>query len=187
LNKIIVPGATYIPMKSSTNQPQFKPTLGSSSQAVRPEVSSSLNDMLSTNDYAVIRLSDFRDGAIALENGDEIHVPRKETLVYVSGSVKTPGGYPFSPGKGVDHYISLAKGYSARADKPNIMVMTHYKGITQLRDAGKVEEGDVIVVPVSTENKRFSTVYLPLIQVILTALSLTITAIVAINQANQAN
>jgi polysaccharide export outer membrane protein len=183
-NKIIVPGASYIPSKISANQTQFKPTLGSSSQVVRPEISSSLNDLLSTNDYAVIRLSDFRNGAITLENGDEIHVPRKENLVYVSGSVKNPGGFPFTQGKDVSHYIGLAKGYSAKADKPNLMVMTHYKGITQLKDGDRIEEGDVIVVPASIENKRFSTVYLPLIQVILTAVSLTITAVVLINQAN---
>lgn len=184
-NKIITPGASYLPTKASATQSQFKPTLGSASQVVRPEISSSLFDMLSTNDYTVIRLSDFHDGTIALENGDELHVPRKETMVYVSGAVKTPGGYPYTPGQDVDHYVSLAKGYSDKADKRNIMVMTHYKGISQLRDAGLVEQGDVIVVPVSIESKRFSTVYLPLIQVVLTVFSLGLTAIVVINQANQ--
>ena len=182
-NKIIVPGATYIQAKTTAPQTHYKPTLGSSSQLVRPEVTSSLNDLLSTNDYAVVRLSDFPNGDLTLENGDELHVPRKENLVYVSGSVKNPGGFPFTQGKSISHYIDLANGYTSKADKPNMMVMTHYKGITQLRDADRIEEGDVIVVPASIENKRLSTVYLPLIQVMLTILSLTIT-IVAINKTN---
>lgn len=184
-NKIILPGATYIQTSTTSPQTQHKPTLGSSSQIVRPEVAASLNDLLSTNDYAVIRLSDLPNGTVTLENGDEVHVPRIENMVYVSGSVKSPGGFPFTPGKDIYHYIGLAKGYAEKADKHNQMVMTHYKGITQLKDSEQIEEGDVIVVPASIEHKRFSNVYLPLIQVILTALSLTISSIVAINQATQ--
>jgi polysaccharide biosynthesis/export protein len=180
-NKIILPGATYLQSKNANPVNTFKASLGSTSQMVRPEINSSLNDLISTNDYAVIRLSDFPGGTVPLESGDEIHVPRKENVVYVSGYVRNPGAYPSTPGKGVSHYVDLAGGYSGKADRPNQIVMTHYKGITRLREGNSVEEGDVIVVPASIENKRLSTVYLPLFQTLVTILSLAIT-IVAINK-----
>ncbi len=177
-NKIIQPGASYLPAKNNGSAQSIKSGIGGTTQAVRPEINSSLSDLISNNDYAVIRLSEFGKGSVTLESGDELHVPRKETLVYVSGYVKNPGAYPYTPGESASHYIDLAKGYSNKADKPNQLVMTHYKGITQLRDTDHVDEGDVIVVPASIENKRLTTVYLPVFQTLVSILSLAITVAV---------
>jgi protein involved in polysaccharide export with SLBB domain len=179
-NKIISPVASYIPPKSPNSTLASRLTF-SSSQMVRPEINSSLNDMVAFGDQAVIRLSGSLGRNVPLENGDEVHVPRKESFVYVSGFVKNPGGYPYSPGKDISFYINLAKGYSPKADKFNRVVMTHYKGITQFKDDKVIDEGDVILIPAAVENKRFSSVYLPVIQTMATILSLAIT-IVAINQ-----
>jgi protein involved in polysaccharide export with SLBB domain len=174
-DKLVPPGMAYLPPKANALAPPR--WTSTSSAAVRPEINASLNDMIGSGDFAVISLESNPPSAVKLESGDEIHVPRKEEFVYVSGNVGSPGAYPFKAGEPLYHYIALAKGYTSLADKPNIVVMRYYKGIAQLRDPGSIEEGDVIVVPASVENKRVTTVYLPLVQTLATIASLALTYI----------
>ncbi|MBW8886721.1 MAG: SLBB domain-containing protein [Fibrobacteres bacterium] len=174
-NKLMPPGTAYLPSKANALAPPR--WASASSAAVRPEINASLNDMIGTGDFAVISLESNPPSAVKLEGGDEIHVPRKEEFVYVSGNVRSPGAYPFKGGEPLLHYISLAKGYTSLADKPNIVVMRYYNGIAQLRSPESIEEGDVIVVPASVENKRVTTVYLPLVQTLATIASLALTYI----------
>jgi protein involved in polysaccharide export with SLBB domain len=172
--KLIPPGATYLPSgaNSAPLAPRY-PTSGS--PIVRPEISASLTDVAVNGDYAVIRFDELPPDSVKLENGDELHIPRKEDFVYISGYVRSPGAYPYRDGEGLSHYIGLADGYTPKADKANVVVMRYYNGIAQVRDAESIEEGDVIVVPASVEFKRMTSVYLPLVQTMAAIASLVLT------------
>jgi protein involved in polysaccharide export with SLBB domain len=156
------------PMQTGLRSPQIF------AYGVRPEINASLNDLMATNDYAVLRLGEHPE-SVRLENGDEIHVPRREYSVYVSGQVKNPGAYPYFEGGDADHYVNMAGGLSGKADRKNLVVMTRYNEITQFRDGSRVDQGDVVVVPASVENKQFTTIYLPVTQAFISVLGLVIT------------
>lgn len=143
--------------------------------SVRPEINSGLNHMSFSNDFTVLRFSD-NDSGIMLEPDDEIVVPKKEYSVYVSGSVRRPGAYPYEAGCTKDHYIRLAGGYSSKADRTNSVVVTYYGSVRQVKETGVLEEGDVIVVPDSQQYKFLTLVAIP----ILSAIAVTISTILAI-------
>jgi polysaccharide biosynthesis/export protein len=145
-----------------------------STNFVRPEVGSAISQMASSSDYAIFPVeSDGQEPM--LDPGDEIVVPKIETMVYVSGSVRIPGAYPFNAGKGPDYYVNKAGGYTTKSDRDNVFVMMRYADISQIKDNNKVQEGDIIVVPESTQYKYFSTIIYPIIMIVLTAISTTVT------------
>ena len=68
-------------------------------------------------------------------------------LFYVSGEVRKPGGYGYRDGLTVQKAVSLAGGFSERADRDGITI-TH-EGSTTPTDAGltdRIRPGDVINV-----------------------------------------
>ncbi|HED17708.1 MAG TPA: polysaccharide export protein [Gammaproteobacteria bacterium] len=68
---------------------------------------------------------------------------------YVNGWVKNPGGYPFQPGMTVRKAITLAGGFSERADRKNIVVIpgkTPDVAPSQITLSDLVAPGDVITV-----------------------------------------
>jgi protein involved in polysaccharide export with SLBB domain len=155
-------------LKSTTTPPV-------SDNSVRPEINAGFLRMNSSNDFSILRFSDNKDG-ILLEPDDEVVIPKKEYCVYVSGSVRHPGAYPFSAGGSKDHYIGLAGGYSSKADRKNSCVVTYYGTVMQVKENGALEEGDVIVVPDSQEFKFLTLVFIP----ILSAIAITISTILAL-------
>lgn len=146
----------------------------SSLQSVRPEVSSSVHDLLNSGDFTLVSASG-KSGISVLEDGDEIHIPRKENCIYVSGNVRVPGAYPYEAGKDYDHYIEEAKGYTGKADTKNMYVLASYKGVTQIKDRTDLSPGDIIVVPAAVEYKRWTNVFLPIIMIVPSVLSLIVT------------
>ncbi|HUI91453.1 MAG TPA: SLBB domain-containing protein [Chitinivibrionales bacterium] len=143
--------------------------------SVRPEINAGYFHMNLSGDYSIIRLRDCKNGLL-LEANDEIVVPQKEYCVYVSGSVCHPGAYAFAAGKGRDYYIGQAGGYSSRADRSNVFVVTYYESLAQQKENGELEEGDVIVVPDSQQYKFLSMVFIP----ILSAIAITLSTILAL-------
>jgi protein involved in polysaccharide export with SLBB domain len=143
--------------------------------SVRPEINSGFLRMNSTNDFSILKFSDHNNG-IVLEDGDEVVVPKKEYCVYVSGSVRHPGAYDFVPGKNPGYFIGLAGGYSSKADRPNMFVVTYYGVVVQVKENGALEEGDVIVVPDSQQYKFLAMVFIP----ILSAIAITVSTILAL-------
>jgi polysaccharide biosynthesis/export protein len=139
---------------------------------IRPEMSFSLNMMVSTKDFSVIDIN--KTPNIYLQPDDRIIIPRNENLVYVSGNVKRPGGYPFSPNQDRDYYINLAGGYSKKANKTNILIISIFGDAIQTYDRSVIEDGDIIVVPMSQEYKTFSMIFIPIASIVLTALSTTL-------------
>lgn len=84
----------------------------------------------------------------ALRSGDVLSVPRRTSGVIVLGAVGQPGIVGHAPGRGVDYYVSLAGGYSRRADRDDAVVLKAKLG-TRV-DAGEVsslEPGDQVIVP----------------------------------------
>jgi protein involved in polysaccharide export with SLBB domain len=96
-------------------------------------------------------------------------------MVYVSGSVRMPGAYAFVAGKGPDYYVNKAGGYTSKADRDNVFVMMRYADISQIKENNRVQEGNIIVVPESTQYKYFSVIIYPIIMIFLTAISTTVT------------
>ena len=57
---------------------------------------------------------------IAVQNGDEILVPRISEVVYVVGDVLEPGNYRHIEGTTIEQYINLAAGFTATAKKKDV-------------------------------------------------------------------
>ncbi len=162
-------------IKGNGNSLKSTTMAGISDNSVRPEINAGFLRMNASNDFSILRFSDNKDG-ILLEPDDEVVIPKKEYCVYVSGSVRHPGAYPFSAGASKDHYISLAGGYSSKADRKNSCVVAYYGTVMQVKEDGALEEGDVIVVPDSQEFKFLTIVFIP----ILSAIAITISTILAL-------
>ena len=144
---------------------------------VRPEISSSMENLLVSYDYAILPLKDGGSDVI-LEQGDEIHVPRHDRYVYLSGQVGRPGVYSFHPGWDVDDYVHQAGGYTQKADVKNSYVVTYYLEAYQIKNPKNLRSGDIIVIPTSVQYKEFTSVFLPTTQVVLSIFSLALSMLV---------
>ncbi|MBF0454518.1 MAG: polysaccharide export protein [Magnetococcales bacterium] len=68
---------------------------------------------------------------------------------YVKGEVKAPGGYPYSPELTLDRVISLAGGFTNRANKSRILILSEQSKSKKPRSASldsRIQPGDVITV-----------------------------------------
>lgn len=147
------------------------PPAAGSAISVRPELYSGYSKMTLTNDYAVLEVHN-KAKDITLLPDDQIFIPKKDNFVYVSGNVKNPGAYSYNPNHNADYYVSAAGGYAARADRINMSIIRYYQGASQIKDASRVEEGDVIVVPDSQQARMLVGVILPILGAIVSSLSL---------------
>ncbi len=163
-------------LKADNNQ---KLNLGS----IRQEMNLSFARMNSLQDYTVISLAD-KDMEVTLEHGDHVVVPYSDPFVYVSGSVGKPGAYAFEPGKDSRYYIEKAGGFTRKSDRRNVYVLASYNTSLQVKSNHSVEEGDVIVVPDSQNNKVMVTFIMPVLQVASTVATL-ILAMVSVVQASR--
>jgi polysaccharide export outer membrane protein len=67
----------------------------------------------------------------------------KHRNFYVNGEVKTPGGYPYEDGLTVHKAISLAGGFTEKAEKTTIKITRVREGVAQAMEA----ELDATVLP----------------------------------------
>jgi protein involved in polysaccharide export with SLBB domain len=141
-----------------------------SPSVVRPEIAAALTNVTASRDFSIIPLSGNAKNVI-LQPGDDLHIPRIENAVYISGNVRLPGAYPFVEGKDQKYYIDQAGGFTSRSDKSNVFVLVQYHESYQIKHGSAIEDGDVIVVPESQQFKFLTNVLLPTISVFLTALS----------------
>jgi protein involved in polysaccharide export with SLBB domain len=89
-----------------------------------------------------------RERDILLEPGDAIIVERKSHAVRVTGEVRRPGFFGYDPAISGAKYVELAGGFTGRASKGSIRLTRSVSGQTLLlKDAGRVEPGDLIFVP----------------------------------------
>ncbi|GBU20386.1 hypothetical protein R80B4_00263 [Fibrobacteres bacterium R8-0-B4] len=142
--------------------------------AVRPERGSAVAVASATRDYAVIRLILYNADNVLLEPQDQIIIPKKDSFVYISGSVRSPGAYLFLPGKDSRYYVTQAGGFSRNADRSNVQVFLKYGDAVQGIEPRCVEPGSVIVVPASVQNKFLTQVLLPIISTLATTIGVGI-------------
>jgi len=145
---------------------------GSAAQmsVVRPERGSAVAVASASRDYAVIRLILYNADNVILEPQDQIIIPKKDSFVYISGSVRSPGAYLFLPGKDSRYYVTQAGGFSGNADKSNVQVFLKYGDAVQGIEPRCVEPGSIIVVPASVQNKFLTQVLLPIISTLATTI-----------------
>lgn len=96
-----------------------------------------------------------RGGVIAniwLEEGDEIVIPQKSSVVQISGEVVMPKAVSFDPNMSLDDYLAAAGGVSAKADEKNILVAKQNGEIGLASDLG-IQEGDRILVLPKVDTK----------------------------------
>lgn len=60
---------------------------------------------------------------IILEDGDNIHIPKKSNIVYVFGEVLNPGPQVYSSDSSVNDYIDSAGGYTRLVDKGSVILV----------------------------------------------------------------
>ena len=86
---------------------------------------------------------------IPLRDGDTINVPKAQS-VFVSGHVKTPGGYPVDEGMTVLQVLSLAGGLtdrgSDRRSTSSARSTARRKRLKGVKLTSLVQPGDTIVV-----------------------------------------
>ena len=75
---------------------------------------------------------------------------------YVSGEVKTPGGYPYEEGLTVQKALSIAGGFTEKSDKQGIKVTRLTDGRAEtlaLAPDGVIQPNDILIV--ATQNHKF--------------------------------
>jgi len=159
---VIVRPLRTLPDRFNNSAPQMS--------SVRPERGSAVAVASATRDYAVIRLILYNADNVILEPQDQIIIPKKDSFVYISGSVRNPGAYLFLPGKDSRYYVTQAGGFSSNADKSNVQVFLKYGDAVQGIEPRCVEPGSVIVVPASVQNKFLTQVLLPIISTLATTI-----------------
>ena len=97
-----------------------------------------------------ISLSDLESGRLAdhnvsLNDGDHIVVPRAQQ-VFISGQVRSPGGYPVPSGSTVLQALTLAGGLTDRGTNRGIRIIRDKKEIKDVKLDTVVKPGDTIVV-----------------------------------------
>jgi polysaccharide export outer membrane protein len=68
---------------------------------------------------------------------------------YINGEVKRPGGFPFQPGLTVSKAVSLAEGFTERASRSNIFIISDSDDTQTPRRAelnSPVKPGDIITI-----------------------------------------
>ena len=105
------------------------------------------------------------DSLQTLNDSDIIEVPRIDSCVYVNGYVAYPCAVLFDKSLSIKEYIKRAGGFTKAADKVNIRVLTSCGVNFQVRDVKKIQPGDIIMVPESSESKWVKT-WSPIISVI---------------------
>lgn len=162
-------------LRSSKNLPVgFNAEVSRHVGAVRPERGTSVAMASSTTDHTIIRLINYNADKIILEPEDKIVIPKRDRFVYISGSVRSPGAYPFVRGKSSSYYVTQAGGHSKNADKTNTQVYLKYDDAVQAVEPNCIEPGSVIVVPASVQYKFLSQVALPLVSALATTIGVAL-------------
>jgi polysaccharide export outer membrane protein len=93
-----------------------------------------------------------------LVDGDQLIVPKFNDTISVIGEVQRSASHSFNKRLDIDGYISLAAGFTARADRDNVYivkadgrVVEPKSGFLGLIGKTKLEPSDTIVVPINVK------------------------------------
>jgi protein involved in polysaccharide export with SLBB domain len=104
---------------------------------------------------------------LALEDGDVIKIPPRNSSVGVFGSVFTTGSFVFEPGRTTGDYLALAGGPTRGADKGSIFMIRANGSVISARQgasfwhegtafsAAIVQPGDTLFVPEQVDKSTF--------------------------------
>jgi len=120
-------------------------------ESVKREITYSVSNGVISGDFLIIPL---KDGDLPLEDGDEIVIPKIERLVYVSGLVLRPGGYPYVEGENIEFYIGAAGGFTNEADDNGVRVVETYGDVYRTVVNETISAGDLILVPEKDKERR---------------------------------
>jgi len=102
--------------------------------------------------------ADRDNGDIKLRDGDIITIPRKSDVINVVGEVARPGLLSHKPGYDYLDYVDLAGGFSFRADKGKVRIISGTTGEwKKSRHGTKIYAGDTILVPEKGKSQFFAT------------------------------
>ncbi|MDR3178228.1 MAG: SLBB domain-containing protein [Campylobacteraceae bacterium] len=97
--------------------------------------------------------------SIILEEGDIVNIPTLSNIIVVQGEVGVPGAFTYIKKQDIGDYISLAGGFSQRANKNRVLVI-RASGKAENYDASffsfgkpKMQAGDSVLVLPRTEGK----------------------------------
>jgi len=108
---------------------------------------------------------------IEVENGDELTIPTKNSVVNVTGAVMSQGSFVYLGEMDYQDYVNIAGGYTRYADKENTFVLkvdgtarrvnggfmnwnqvnSRWELAAFSEDTGKLDPGDTIIVPEKLE------------------------------------
>ncbi len=99
-------------------------------------------------------------GDVILKDGDVLRVPQTAQEVTVIGEVQSPTSHLYDSRLSRDDYIQLSGGTTQKADDRRIYVVRANGSVTSVRgsrwfsDAGAIQPGDAVVVPLDAERMR---------------------------------
>ncbi len=121
-----------------------------------------------------------------LEDGDTIHIPKFEPIVFVYGEVMVPGSQRYEPGRKIDFYINKSGGLSRFADNGYIYVISP-DGTAQRFTRNLLSNKDLLIYPGSTiyvsrqVGKIEGVAYAALVAPIFSSLALSLASLNSIN------
>lgn len=92
---------------------------------------------------------------VLLQDGDVIVIPRRTNVIRVVGEVNVPHAVQFRPDLTVHDYVTMAGGFSLRADTGTVLVMRANAEIVVGGGHTTIRPGDEIMVPPSVDDKWF--------------------------------
>ena len=135
-------------------------------KAAQLRVTSVLSTMEATG-RLVVPLADIASGLsedIKLEDGDRLLVPEFRQELTIIGEVQRPSSYFFDPNSSLSDYIQRSGGYTDRADKGSVYVVSAGGNISSQKRslfrflsrsrAKALSAGDTIVVPLDIDDDR---------------------------------
>ena len=113
---------------------------------------------------------------IALQDGDVLSIPKFTSAITVVGEVRRSGSFVIQDGYGIDDYLTLAAGMTARGDKNEIYIIKADGSVTKnskkrsllVFDDGEneIKAGDTIVVPIKSNYQTPLNLYSTVSQVV---------------------
>ena len=104
----------------------------------------------------VVLNDDGKTADLTLEDGDVIVIPEKSDVVLVSGEVMVPRALVWNKKKRLNDYVTGAGGYSARADKGNVLILHQNGAVTRNED--DIIPGDRVMFLPSVRSKSMQVI-----------------------------
>lgn len=125
-------------------------------------------------DIAKLVATEGKAGDILLQDGDQIYIPPKMDVIWVSGQVKQPGLVPYVEGKDWKYYIEQTGGYTNNRNTWGTRILRGDSG-NWLKPSSKVvlRPGDTIFVP-DKQDRNFWTDFRDILGVTASAITILI-------------